>query len=52
MNTSTTTKELHEGINGSGNKVWTVAIVNETGRWIFMHRFTNKEEALNWIKWA
>ncbi len=48
-----THKEMHEGINGSGNAVYLVVTVcDETGRWLWQERFTNKQEAEHWMKWA
>ena len=46
-----TTKELHEGINGSGNTIWIVATVKD-GIWMWQERFMNKKEAECWLKWA
>ena len=47
-----TTYELHEGISGNGSTIWLVVAVNPAGQWVFTHKFTNKAEALNWMKWC
>jgi len=56
MTTATTIKtikELHEGINGRGEKQFTVATVAAVGGpWLHMERFDTEAEALSWIKWA
>lgn len=46
-------KELVEGMNGSGQTTWTVAVINpQTGYWLHTDTFTNKQEAELWMKWA
>jgi len=45
------TKELHEGVNGSGNKIWIVVTV-KNGLWIWQEYFVNENEAKCWLKWA
>ena len=45
------TKDLCEGINGSGETVWTVFVM-QGKRVLGMHRFDNQAEALCWMKWA
>ena len=47
-----TRKELHEGIDGSGHKLFMVVTLNAAGRWVWIERFTNEAEARNWIRWA
>jgi hypothetical protein len=44
--------ELHEGLNGSGNTVYLVVRVNAAGDWLFIHRFSAKEAAFNWMKYG
>ena len=51
--TSETKKELHEGVNGSGNTTWMVVTVSQaTGQWDHIEHFSNKAEAENWMTWA
>jgi hypothetical protein len=45
-------KELHKGINGSGQTIYLVVTVDESGRWIWTERFNSKPEAECWMKWA
>lgn len=47
-----THKELHEGINGSGDKVYQVVTVDEDGNWKWIEKFDTKAEALSWIQWS
>ena len=47
-----TTKQLREGINGSGNRVWIVQTLNEIGSCIGSESFDTESEALAWIKYA
>jgi len=47
------TKEMHEGINGSGKTLYMVVTVcTQTGRWLHSEDFTNKAEAMHWMKWC
>ena len=47
------TRELREGINGSGRKIWVVfGIDAATGRVESMEKFLTEAEAMHWIKWA
>lgn len=55
-NTQPTTKrELTEGINGRGAKVWVLATIltsgSRKGR-VFIERFETEAEARHWMKWA
>jgi hypothetical protein len=43
---------ITEGINGSGEKVWLVVSVTETGAWDHIESFDNKEEAEHWMTWV
>ena len=46
-------KELKEGINGSGHKVWVVFSINtETNSCIHNEYFDTEAEAKNWIKYT
>jgi len=46
-------KEIHNGINGSGNTVWIVVTVcDTTGRWLWQETFTREAEAKSWFKYA
>jgi len=49
--TTQTTKEINEGINGSGQKIWIVFTLKD-GNVIWMEKFDNKSEAESWVKWA
>jgi hypothetical protein len=49
---TTTTKELHTGINGEGGRCYLVVTVDDNGRWLHIENFDNEAEAINWIKWA
>ena len=45
-------KELHTGVNGSGNTVYLVVTVNAQGQWVWIERFDSKAEAESWLKYA
>ena len=47
-----THKEMHEGMNGSGQKIHMVVTVGANGRWVWIESFTNKAEADSWIKYS
>lgn len=47
------TRELREGVNGSGKRIWVVfGIDAATGRVESMEKFSTEAEAMHWIKWA
>jgi len=56
MNSAKTTREIREGVNGSGNRVWLVFTfkTNDEGKqftdWI--ETFKSEAEAKHWMKWA
>lgn len=46
-------KELIEGVGGSGQTIYIVAVVcDATGQWLHTDTFKRKSEALCWMKWA
>lgn len=40
------------GLTGQGEKCWIVWTLNANGSVHWMERFTNKNEAINWFKYA
>ncbi len=46
------TREVCNGIDGSGNPVYTVFTTNAAGTCIHMEKFDNLAEAEAWIRWA
>ena len=46
------TKELREGINGSGHTMWMVVSVDADGNWKHIEYFDSKAEALCWLQYA
>jgi hypothetical protein len=40
------------GINGSGHKVWIVWTSNTDGTLHHMEKFTSRDEAVAWMRWA
>lgn len=46
------TYELHEGVAGNGATTYLVVAVNVFGNWTYTHHFTNKAEALAWMKYC
>ena len=46
-------KELIEGVGGSGQTIYIVAVVCDvTGKWLHTEKFNRKAEALCWLEWA
>jgi hypothetical protein len=45
-------KEIHQGTNGSGETIWHVVTINQSGDWRHMETFKSKAEAECWMKWA
>jgi len=50
-NQANTTRDIKTGINGRGEKNWTVFTMRGT-KVLGMETFDSEAEALNWIKWA
>ena len=46
-----TTRELVEGLSGSGHRIWAVQSVTVAGR-VYQENFDSKAEALCWMEWA
>jgi hypothetical protein len=44
-------REIVEGVNGSGDKVYCVQTVMKNGR-VYQETFDRKSEAEAWIRWA
>jgi len=44
--------EIHEGLDGRGNIDYLVVRVNAAGDWLYVHHFSTREAAENWVKYA
>ena len=50
-NNNETTREIKQGLSGSGHPVYIVQTTLPSGK-VFLERFDNLPEAEAWIKWA
>jgi len=55
-NSATITREILEGVDGSGNRIWSVFTYKTNAQGVqvthWIERFKTEAEAKHWLKWA